>query len=88
MKRFVETGGRLQDRVADYRADGKQSSPSLERELDSLAREVYALNVQLIQQIQSGAVGVFHPDVADTELEPKQADVRTRFRRATRAMSR
>lgn len=89
MTRFVKAGARLQDRVAEYRADGEPSSPSVKPELEALAREVYSLNVQLIEQIQRGAVGVFHPDVANTELEPNQGRVRERFRsRATHAAPR
>jgi hypothetical protein len=70
MTRFVKAGRRLEGRVREYRKDGKPSSPSLGSELDSLANEVYVLNVQLIEAIQRGAVGVFHPDV-DTEGEAR-----------------
>jgi hypothetical protein len=70
MARFVEAGKRLEEHVREYRNAGESLSASLTSDLDSLANEVYFLNVQLIEAIQRGAVGVFHPDV-DTEREAR-----------------
>ncbi len=64
MARVVDVGRRLEGRVRQYRAEQK-SSPSLARELNAIANEVINLNVRLIESIQLGAVGVFHPDVDD-----------------------
>jgi hypothetical protein len=62
MARFVEAGRQLESRARDYRAEGA-ASPPLGQQLDSLANDVYVLNVRLIRAIQHGTVGVFHPDV-------------------------
>jgi hypothetical protein len=70
MRRFVEAGKRLEERVREYRNTGESLSASLTSDLDSLAHEVYFLNVQLIEAIQRGAVGIFHPDV-DTERQAR-----------------
>jgi hypothetical protein len=67
MTRVVDVGRRLQSRAHEYRDTGGPTSPSLVSELDSLRNEVIALNVRLIEAIQEGAVGVFHPDVAKNE---------------------
>jgi hypothetical protein len=48
---------RLQDRIDAYRAGGKLL-PSLGDELKALAGAVYTLNVQMIEQIQRGDVGL------------------------------
>ena len=63
MMRFVQAGRRLERRVRAYGAEEEPSPPPVEDELDSLANEVYLLNVRLIEEIQHGTVGVFHPDV-------------------------
>jgi hypothetical protein len=68
MARFVEAGKRLEERVREYRNAGESLSASLTPDLDSLANQVYFLNVQLIEAIQRGAVGIFHPDV---DVSPK-----------------
>jgi len=54
--------------VREYRNAGESLSASLTSDFDSLANEVYFLNVQLIEAIQRGTVGIFHPDV-DTERQ-------------------
>jgi hypothetical protein len=63
MTRFVQAGRQLEARVREYREQEISSSPTIQSELDSIAHEVYVLNVQLIEEIQHGTVGVFHPDV-------------------------
>jgi len=68
MARFVDAGKRLEERVREYRNAGESLSASLTSDFDSLANEVYFLNVQLIEAIQRGTVGIFHPDV-DTERQ-------------------
>jgi hypothetical protein len=70
MTHFVELGKHLEERVREYRNADESLSASLTSELDSLANEVYVLNVELIAAIQRGDVGVFHPDV-DTEREAR-----------------
>jgi hypothetical protein len=64
MTTFVCIGRALQERIAEYGREGTTTAPSLETELNTLANSVYALNVRLIETIQSGDVGLFHPDVA------------------------
>jgi hypothetical protein len=66
MARFVEAGRQLEARVREYRDDGEPSSPPVATALDSLASDVYDLNLELIEAIQAGLVGVFHPDVRTT----------------------
>jgi hypothetical protein len=54
MTRFVAAGSTLEARIRDYRTSADQPSPSVSTRLDSLANEVYALNVRLIEAIQRG----------------------------------
>jgi type II secretory pathway pseudopilin PulG len=69
MTRFVKAGQRLEVRVREHRADGETSSTSIGNELDAIASEVYILNVRLIEAIQRGTVGVFHPDVDSGQVQ-------------------
>jgi hypothetical protein len=62
MRRFVQVGRALEVRVREYRAEEKPSPP-IGADLDAIANEVYVLNVQLIEEIQHGTVGLFHRDV-------------------------
>jgi hypothetical protein len=75
-RRFVTVGVRLEARVREYRKDGEAASPSPESELEDLGRDVYLLNVALIEAIQRGTVGLFRPEVdADVEVAKPASQV-------------
>jgi hypothetical protein len=63
-QRFVDAGRRVEARVREYQTDAEASSPALTSEHQALKYEVIALNVRLIEAVQRGEVGRFHPQVA------------------------